>query len=142
MKIGLTPRQRILIAVACFALAVIGFMIKLPSGFRHIDKQLHATFYFGAALFLNVLFAKAKLLRHAAIFIVLYLFGIAIELGQAYSNRFFRTRIHGRFVPEDVQSNLKGLILFSVAWLTCTAAMIIYKKAATRMAATTQRNSK
>jgi VanZ family protein len=129
MKIGLTPRQRLFLVFACFTIAVIGFMIKLPSGFRHIDKELHATFYFGAALFLNVLFAKTRLLRHAAIFIALYLFGIAIELTQAYSNRFFRTRIHGRFDPEDVQSNLKGLVVFSVVWITYTALFFIYRRA-------------
>jgi VanZ family protein len=109
MKISLTAWQRILIVLAFLGVAVIGFMLKLPSGFRHIDKELHATFYFLAAAFLNVLFAKTKVVRHAIIFIALYVFGIAIEYGQSYSNKFFRTPIHGRFDPEDVQWNLKGL---------------------------------
>ena len=128
MKIGLTTQQRILLAVACFTVAVVGFILKLPSGFRHIDKELHATFYFLAAAFLNILFAKTKLVWHAIIFIALYVFGMAIEYGQAFSNKFFRTRIHGRFDPEDVQSNLKGLIAFSALWLLCTALLLIYNK--------------
>jgi hypothetical protein len=129
MKIDLTFGQRILLVFVFFAVSVFGFMIKLPSNFRHIDKELHATFYFLAAAFLNVLFAKTNLVRHVVIFIALYLFGIAIEYGQSYSNKFFRSRIHGRFDPEDVQWNLKGLIAFSLLWLICTAVVLIYNKA-------------
>lgn len=129
MRIRFKAWQKVLIVLICFAVAVIGFMIKLPSGFRHIDKQLHAAFYFGAAAFLNVLFAGIKLLRHAAIFILLYLFGMVIEYSQEYSNRFFPRRIHGRFDPEDIQSNLNGLIAFSLLWMLCAIVIIIYKKA-------------
>lgn len=128
MKIGLTTSQRIFVVIACFAVAVIGFMLKLPSAFRHIDKELHATFYFLAAAFLNILFVKTKLVRHVLLFIALYVFGMAIEYGQAYSNKFFRNRIHGRFDPEDIQWNLKGLIAFSLLWLFCTAVLLIYRK--------------
>lgn len=129
MNIGFTARQRIVVVVACFTVAVIGFMIKLPSGFRHIDKELHAAFYFLAAAFLNVLFAKKKLWRHVIIFVSLYVFGIAIEYAQAYSNKFFRKRIHGRFDPEDAQSNLTGLIAFSALWLLCMVIILLYNKA-------------
>ena len=128
MKISLTVRQKILLVFVCFAAAIIGFMIKLPSGFRHIDRELHATFYFLAAALLNILFAGTKLTRHVLIFILLYLFGMAIEYGQQYSNKFFRTRIHGRFDPEDIQWNLKGLITFSLLWLLCTTIILGYKK--------------
>lgn len=128
MKTGLTPTQRTLLALACFAVAIVGFMIKLPSAFRQIDKELHATFYFLAAAFLNILFAKRKLVRHVIIFVSLYLFGLAIEFSQAYSNKFFRKRIHGRFDPEDVQWNLKGLVAFSVLWLLYTGIMLAFKK--------------
>ena len=128
MEIRLTLQQRILIAFIGFTIAVIGFMLKLPSGFRHIDKELHATFYFLAAAFLNVLFAKRNFLIHVVIFIGLYLFGMAIEFAQAYSNNFFRTRIHGRYDPEDVESNLKGLIFFSVLWLFFTVISVIYSR--------------
>lgn len=129
MKLSLTVRQKVLIAFVCFAIAVIGFMIKLPSGFRHIDRQLHATFYFFAAALLNVLFACTKIIRHVIIFIALYLFGAAIEYGQEYSNKFFRSRIHGRFDPVDIQWNLKGLIAFSLLWLLYMLIVLGYKKA-------------
>jgi hypothetical protein len=128
MKIGLTTSQRILFAFVCFAIAIFGFMLKLPSVFRHMDKELHATFYFLAAAFLNILFAKRKLVRHVVIFIALYLFGMTIEFAQAYSNKFFRKRIHGRFDPEDVQWNLKGLIAFSLVWILCMIVLSIYNK--------------
>jgi hypothetical protein len=129
MKIDLKPWQKVLIVLICFAVTIVGFMIKLPPGFRHIDKQLHAAFYFGAAAFLNILFAGTKLLRHVVIFVVLYLFGMAIEYSQEYSNRFFRRRIHGRFDPEDIQSNLNGLVAFSLLWVVCTIIILVYKKA-------------
>jgi hypothetical protein len=129
MKTGLTSWQKFLIVLVCFAVAIAGFMIKLPSGFRHIDKQLHAAFYFGAAAFLNLLFAGTKLVRHILLFIALYLFGMVIEYAQQYSNRFFRRRIHGRFDPEDIQSNLNGLIAFSLLWIVCSIIILVYKKA-------------
>ena len=128
-KLGLTTWQKVLVVFICFAIAVYGFMLKLPSGFRHIDKELHALFYFLAAALLNILFAGTKLIRHAVIFITLYLFGASIEYAQEYSNRFFRRRIHGRFDPEDLQWNLKGLIAFSMLWLLCTVVILVYRKA-------------
>jgi hypothetical protein len=128
MKSNFTNGRKAVIAFVCFAIAVIGFMIKLPSGFRHIDKELHALFYFMAAAFLNWLFAKAKLLRHIIIFIFLFLFGMAIEYAQQYSNKFFRTRIHGRFDPEDIQSNCKGLLAFSIVWLAWIAIARVFQK--------------
>ncbi len=129
---NLTVWQKVLIVFVCFAVAVIGFMIKLPSAFRHIDKELHATFYFLAAALLNILFAGTKLVRHVVIFVSLYLFGMAIEHGQAYSNRFFRRRIHGRFDPEDMEWNLKGLIVFSALWFLCTVVILAYRKATSK----------
>ncbi|RYZ31091.1 MAG: hypothetical protein EOO10_00345 [Chitinophagaceae bacterium] len=128
MKIGLTTSQRIMITLLCFAVAIVGFMVKLPSVFRHVDKELHAVFYFFAAAFLNVLFAKGKLVRHVLIFVSLYLFSMAIEYGQAYSNKFFRSRIHGRFDPEDLEWNLKGLIAFSLLWFVFTGLMFLFTK--------------
>lgn len=125
---GLTVQQKVLIAGACFAVAILGFMVKLPSGFRHIDKELHTAFYFLAAALLNVLFAHTKIVRHVVIFIALYFFGMAIEYGQAYSNKFFRSQIHGRFDPEDLHSNLIGLLAFSVLWLLYAMGMLVYKK--------------
>jgi hypothetical protein len=125
----LTAGNKMFITFVCFAIAIIGFMVKLPSAFRHMDKELHATFYFLAAALLNILFAKANLIKHAAIFIFLLLFGIAIEYAQETSNRFFRKRIHGRFDPEDLQSNLYGLMAFSIVWCLYVTFVFIYKKA-------------
>src|SRR6478672_10136238 len=90
--------------------SVVGFLVKLPSGFRHYDKELHAAFYFLAAGFLNMLFTNGKLSRHLLIFALLYLFSISIEYAQEYSNKLLHVRIHGRYDPEDVRANLKGLV--------------------------------
>lgn len=128
-KINLTIQQKLLLVFACFVLAVIGFMVKLPSAFRHMDKELHAAFYFLAAAFLNVLFAGTKIVRHAVLFIALYLFGVAIEYAQEYSNKFYHKRIHGRFDPEDIRWNLKGLIAFSMLWLLYAAFTWVYRRA-------------
>ncbi|MBL0136260.1 MAG: hypothetical protein IPP79_20930 [Chitinophagaceae bacterium] len=124
----LSPWIKILIALFCFAIAIIGFMIKLPSSFRHYDKELHALFYFLAAAFLNILFAKRNVLIHIVIFVFLYLFGMAIEWSQEYSNKVFHNRIHGRYDVEDVAANLKGLIIFSLIWLVYAVIFSIYKK--------------
>lgn len=133
MKVfDLTLRQKIVLTVLCFACAFIGFMVKLPSGLHHMDKELHATFYFLAAAFLNILFAGTKIVRHAIIFGALYLFGIGIEFAQDYSNRFYRKRIHGRFDPEDVHWNLKGLLAFSLVWVVCVAVIVLYRKVAVK----------
>lgn len=120
---------KIIISVFCFAVAIIGFMIKLPSGFRHYDKELHSLFYFLAAAFLNILFARKNIFYHILIFISLYLFGTAIEYAQEYSNKVFHNRIHGRFDIEDVQANLKGLIIFSVCWIIyALLSMLFFSK--------------
>lgn len=132
MKIDLTAWQKVFLALFCFAAAIIGFMLKLPSSFRHIDKELHATFYFLGAAFLNILFAEGKLVRHLVIFGALFLFGTAIEYGQAYSNRFFRRPIHGRFDPEDIQWNLLGLVAFSGCWILSRVLFSFNNKAAVR----------
>ena len=119
---------KILLVSVCFATAIVGFMIKLPSGFKHFDKELHSIFYFFAAAFLNLLFSNKKISLHLLIFIILYLFGISIEYAQAYSNNFFHARIHGRYDREDVQSNLKGLIAFSICWIVYVAFLFVYNK--------------
>ena len=117
-----------LLVFLLISITVIGFMVKLPSSFRHIDKELHSAFYFFAAAFLNLLFAKRKLLKHIFIFVCLYLFGVAIEYAQEYSNKFLGRRIHGRFDVEDVQANLKGLLFFSILWIIVVFIMWIYEK--------------
>jgi hypothetical protein len=99
-----------------FALSIIGFMVKLPRVFSHFDKELHSMFYFFAAGILNIFFSDWKLSRHIFIFLGLFMFGIAIELAQHYSNRFFHSRIHGHFDPEDVFFNFIGQSLFSFSF--------------------------
>ncbi|MBB1286419.1 hypothetical protein HRH25_18700 [Flavisolibacter sp. BT320] len=127
-KLVLTGWQKLGILAFFLAVTVIGFMIKLPATFRHIDKELHAGFYFLAAAVLNLLFAGTSLVRHIVIFVSLYLCGMGIEAAQEYSNRFFHKRIHGRFDPEDLEWNLKGLIAFSVLWLVVVSAVALYRK--------------
>jgi len=128
MKIPLSKGTKILLVCACFTISILGFLVKLPSSFRHYDKELHSLFYFFAAAFLNLLFANRNLFRHILIFGALYLFGISIEYAQEYSNKLFHIRIHGRYDIEDVQSNLKGLIAFSILWIVYTAILFGYNK--------------
>jgi hypothetical protein len=128
MKPLLSHSVKIVIAFVCIAAAVVGFMLKLPSGLRHIDKELHSLFYFAAAAFFNLLFAKRNLLKHGLVFVLLYLFGAGIEKAQEYSNRFFKLRIHGRYDPEDVQANLNGLLAFSVVWCVVVLLLFLFKK--------------
>jgi len=118
--------------------SVVGFMVKLPSGFKHYDKELHATFYFLAAAFLNILVTNGKLSRHIIIFALLYFFSISIEYAQEYSNRFFHIRIHGRYDPEDVKYNLRGLIAYSVLWIIYRLIVTAYKGLTFKEAANNQ----
>jgi MFS superfamily sulfate permease-like transporter len=127
MKPTLSIWKKLFIAAFCFGIAIVGFMLKLPSMFRGMDKEMHAAFYFLAAAFLNILFAKRNFIIHAFIFVFLYLFGYAIELAQEYSNKFFHKRIHGRFDPEDVASNLQGLLYFSAIWLCITVLSFVFR---------------
>ena len=117
-----------LLILLCLSLAVIGFLVKLPSNFRQIDKELHSVFYFLAAAFINLLFANKNFIRHIVIFISLYLFGMAIEYAQEYSNKFFHKKIHGRYDIEDIQANLKGLVLFSIFWMLLIIILFVYQK--------------
>lgn len=125
---NLSPGIKLLLVLAFGACSVYGFMIKLPSGFRHVDKEMHAAFYFAAAAFLNILFAKRNIIKHVLIFILLYLFGMAIEYGQEYSNTLLHKRIHGRYDPEDILWNTKGLIAFSAVWIAIVSVLFVYRK--------------
>jgi hypothetical protein len=110
--------MRIAIVISIIFLSTIGFMVKLPTSFRHYDKELHTLFYFLASGFLNILFQCKNISKHLLIFLVLLGFGFGIEYAQEYSNKFFNSRIHGRFDKEDIEANLKGLISFSFIWFT------------------------
>jgi hypothetical protein len=120
-----TTSGKIVIVIICFALAVAGFLIKIPVALRGNDKLLHAAFYFMAAAFLNFLFNR----RHVVIFIFLALFGVLIEYLQQLSNKITRTRIHGRFDIEDIYANLKGLLLYSAIALLIFLFGRVYKYA-------------
>jgi hypothetical protein len=124
----ISMRLKIFLVIAFFAISIGGFLVKLPSAFRHFDKELHALFYFLAAAFLNYLFGVKRVIGHAFIFGALYVFGMIIEYAQAYSNNLFRTRIHGHYDPEDIQSNLKGLIAFSILWGIYAAFVFVHSK--------------
>jgi hypothetical protein len=128
MKLKLSNWMKVFLVFIWLALSVLGFMWKLPSSFRHIDKELHAAFYFLAAFFLNVLFTNGKFTRHILIFLLLYVFSISIEYAQAYSNKFFRVRIHGRYDPEDVKYNLRGLVAYSALWIVYRLVFTVYSK--------------
>lgn len=127
MSIQLKLAHKILLVLFCFSLAVVGFIIKLPAAFRGFDRELHSAFYFCAAAFLNILFAKRNLIIHAVIFGFLYVFGMAIEHGQVLSKKYWHIP-HGRYDPEDVQANLKGLLLFSAVWLLFTGVSVLMGK--------------
>ena len=124
----LTNGIKILLTVLFIGASVVGFMVKLPSAFRHSDKGMHTLYYFLAAAFLNFLFAGKNIIRHGVIFIALYVFGVAIEYAQEYSNTFFRKKIHGRYDVEDIDANLKGLIYFSAVWVAIVGLWFIVNK--------------
>ena len=133
MNFKIANSTKIVIVVICFIATVVGFLMKLPSGFRHIDKELHFAFYFLAATFLNVLFNIRNLIKHILVSGLLYLFGIGVEFAQENYNKVFHVHFHGRFDPEDVRANLAGLISFSILWaivMLCMHALRFTKKAA------------
>ena len=129
----LTDKSKAIIIFVSLILSIVGFLVKLPSYFRHIDKELHSLFYFLAAAFLNILFSTKRIAYHLAIFMSLLLFGIAIEFAQEYSNKLFHTRIHGRFDIEDVAANLKGLLICSGIWAFYQIILFMNRKSSTQI---------
>ncbi|RYY57294.1 MAG: hypothetical protein EOO05_18115 [Chitinophagaceae bacterium] len=63
-----------------------------------------------------MLFVQRSLPGHVLVFGLLYAMGVGIEYAQEYSNSYTGQKIHGRYDPEDIAANLKGLIYFSVVW--------------------------
>lgn len=108
---------RIVALTTAMLIATYCFMIKLPAPFRKMDTELHATFFFSASAFINILFAIKTVRNHLLVFGMLFLFGSLIEFAQEYSNSFFKHRIHGNFDPIDLKYNLTGICLFSLLWL-------------------------
>jgi hypothetical protein len=92
-------------------------MVKLPAVFHQYDKELHAAFYFIAVIYFGLQFPKKWLL----VVFCLLIFGIGIEMAQAFSNtisiRLIGKSIHGRFDIEDIRYNIKGLFFGSAMLL-------------------------
>jgi len=97
-----------------FIASIVGFMVRLPKVFHYYDKELHALFYFAAAIVLCTLYPK----RSVLIAITLFFFGISIECLQQYSNRLLGMRIHGNFDIQDVKANTLGLIVGIICFHT------------------------
>ncbi len=95
------------LTIVLFIASIVGFMVRLPRVFHNYDKELHALFYFAATIVLCALYPK----RSVLIAITLFIFGIAIECLQQYSNRLLGMRIHGNFDIHDIQSNTIGLVV-------------------------------
>lgn len=128
MDLKLSKTFKIVLAVVCILISILGFMLKLPRAFRGHDRAMHAGFYFLAAGFFNMLFAGKSLWRHGIIFVLLFVFSVAIEHAQEYSNTLLGRTIHGRYDPEDVKYNLKGLLYFSGVWLVWWVLSKLFKK--------------
>lgn len=124
MKFKIGTGTKIAIVIFCFIASVIGFLVKLPSAFRHIDKELHFAYYFLAAALLNILFGIRNFAKHILVSVILYFFGVGIEFAQEMYNKVFHVRFHGRYDPEDVKANLEGLAAFSIVWVIVMLAML------------------
>jgi len=108
--------KKLIVLILFFCVSVIGFMVKLPVLFREHDKELHLLFYFGAAIFLSVLFARNNYFYHFLVLWTLSCFGVLIECSQEVSNLFVTKRIHGNFDIEDVVFNTMGLFIAFIVW--------------------------
>ena len=102
--------------VTLLMLSFFSFMLKLPSVFRHHDRELHFLFYLLTAIFFNLIFGKEKLTYLVTIFFSLLIFGIGIEVLQELSNHISTKKIHGNFDPVDVFYNILGLIVATLFW--------------------------
>ena len=109
-------RSEIGLIMTVLTLSFIGFIIKLPSVFRHHDSELHFLFYLLTAIFFYFIFGKNRMSNHIVIFFLLLIFGIGIEVMQELSNHLLPKKIHGKFDPKDVFYNLLGLIAATLFW--------------------------
>jgi ABC-type iron transport system FetAB permease component len=109
-------KSEIGLIMTLLTLSFIGFIIKLPSVFRHHDSELHFLFYLLTAIFFYFIFGKNRMSNHIVIFFLLLIFGIGIEVMQELSNHLLPKKIHGKFDPKDVFYNLLGLVAATVFW--------------------------
>ena len=103
-----------LFTICLFLCSVIGFMVRLPREFHNYDKQLHAFFYFAAAILINFIYPK----KWIPTTLSLLLFGVAIEFLQEFSNKIIGKKIHGNFDIQDVKYNTIGLVIGIVCFYT------------------------
>lgn len=94
-----------------------GFMIKLPSFFAGIDKELHFAFYFIASMFLAIVLFKRSSFTYLVSIGILFMFGVFVELTQEISNDFVGRRIHGNFDRNDIEYNFLGIFTYMFFWL-------------------------
>ena len=109
-------KSEIGLIMTLLTLSFIGFIIKLPSVFRHHDSELHFLFYLLTAIFFYFIFGKNRISNHVVIFFLLLIFGIGIEVMQELSNHLLPKKIHGKLDPKDVFYNLLGLIAATLFW--------------------------
>ena len=109
-------KSEIGLIITLLTLSFIGFIIKLPSVFRHHDSELHFLFYLLTAIFFYFIFGKNRMSNHIVIFFLLLIFGIGIEVMQELSNHLLPKKIHGKFDTKDVFYNLLGLIAATLFW--------------------------
>jgi hypothetical protein len=98
-------------------ISYIGFMLKLPSIFIGLDKELHFAFYFFASLFLSVVLYKKSFFTYIIAIVVLFMFSVFIETTQEISNTIIGRKIHGNFDREDLKYNLFGIVSYMFFWL-------------------------
>lgn len=102
--------------IILITLSIAGFMVKLPSVFAGLDKELHFAFYFFASAFLSVILVKRSSLTYLACILLLFSFGVFIECAQEISNDIIGKRIHGKFDPEDIKYNTFGIFSYLFLW--------------------------
>ena len=112
MKTTLKTWHKIALTVAAFVAAVICFMIRLPSTFSHMDKEMHSLFYFSCCCIPEHIICQKKPCYTCGHIRGALCFGVAIEYAQQYSNTLLHKKIHGNADPEDMQANLQGLVIF------------------------------
>lgn len=94
-----------------------GFMIKLPSVFAGMDKELHFVFYFIMCMFLFILLYKKSSFIYLLSIGILFMFGVFVEATQELSNHFVDKKIHGNFDTEDIIFNFLGICTYMIFWL-------------------------
>lgn len=104
------------LVIILITLSIAGFIVKLPSVFAGLDKELHFAFYFFASAFLSITLVKRSSLTYLACILLLFSFGVFIECAQEISNDIIGKRIHGKFDPQDIRYNIFGIFSYLFLW--------------------------